>query len=345
VLQFDVLECTSPKDIQNDKIWSNRAMLHTKNIGLLVFEGAQSLNVCGLAAVFAAANDVVAKTAYSVHILSAHGGPLTTMSAITLMTDPMSSVAPRTFDTLMLSGGGDQSVRDAIDIDEVRQWLFQAASRCRRLASTSFPCTLALAQLGLLDDVRATTHWSAASILAQRCPQTKVEPALLYVEDGRIWTGAGVTSAIDMSLEMVSRDLGEHVANQIAKRFVLTGRRPGHIAQVSAAVAVQEKLDHDFSGLVVWMQAHLAEPLELAALAAKAAMSPRNFQRRFRASTGESPVRFLESLRLEHGRSLLSSGMPLKRIATQCGYASAQQFGKAYMRRFGANPLQSLTAD
>jgi transcriptional regulator GlxA family with amidase domain len=318
-------------------------MNHPKNIGLLVFEGAQSLNVCGLAAVFAAANDVVGKTAYSVHILSAHGGPITSMSAITLMTGPVSGMDPASFDTLLLSGGGNQPVQDAVGIEEVRQWILQAASHCRRLASISFPCTLALARLGLLDDVRATTHWAAAAILAQQCPQTKVESEALYVEDGRIWTGAGGASAIDLGLEMVSRDMGEHVANQIAKRLVLTGRRPGHIAQVSTAIAVQEKLDQDFSGLILWMQAHLSEPLELAALASKAAMSPRNFQRRFRACTGESPVRFLESIRLEHGRTLLPSGMPIKRIATQCGYANAQQFAKAYLRRFGATPVQSLT--
>lgn len=231
-----------------------------------------------------------------------------------------------------------------MNVNGVRQWILHAASHCRRLASTSFPCTLALGQLGLLDNVSVTTHWSAVSLLAERCPKTKVDPEVLYVEDQGIWTAAGITSAIDMSLEMVARDLGEHVANQVAKRFVLTGRRPGEVAQVSAAIAVQEKLDHDFHGLIGWMHAHIAEPLDVTALASKAGMSLRNFQRRFKACTGQSPAWFLEGIRLEHGRTLLASEMSIKSIAAQCGYSNAQQFAKAYARRFSTTLIKSRAA-
>ncbi|PQP01949.1 AraC family transcriptional regulator [Massilia phosphatilytica] len=319
----------------------NRVMHQLKNIALLVFAGAQSLNVCAAAAVFAAANDVAGKDVYAVRILSPSGGPVTTMSAVTLMTDPILAGAPGDFDTIVLTGGGNEEVEEAAGLNEVRQWILQAASRCRRLASTSFPCTLSLGRLGLLDNIRITTHWSAAALLAERCAKTKVDPTILYVEDQGIWTAAGVTSAIDMTLEMVARDLGEHVANQIAKRFVLTWRRPGEIAQVSMAITVQEKLHHDFRGLIAWMHAHIAEPLDVMALASKAGMSLRNFQRRFKASTGDSPARFLEGIRLEHGRTLLSSEMPIKSIAAQCGYANAQQFAKAYSRHFGITVKES----
>jgi len=316
----------------------------SKNIGLLVFAGAQSLNVCAAAAVFAAANDIAGKALYSVRILSPSGGPVTTMSAVTLMTDPVLNMAPDDFDTILLTGGGNQEVEEATGMNGVRQWILLAALHCRRLASTSFPCTLWLGRLGLLDNIRITTHWSAASLLAERCPKTKVDPKILYVEDQGIWTAAGVTSAIDMTLEMVSRDLGEHVANQIAKRFVLTWRRPGEIAQVSTAITVQEKLRHDFRGLIAWMHAHIDEPLDVMALASKAGMSLRNFQRRFKACTGNSPARFLEGIRLELGRTLLSSEMPIKSIAAQCGYANAQQFAKAYVRHFGITAKESRAA-
>lgn len=310
-------------------------MPHPKHIGLLVFPGAQSLNVCAAAAVFAAANDVAGKDVYAVRIMSAFGGPVTTMSAVTVMTDAVLDAAPGDFHTILLTGGGNREVEEATGVTAIRRWILEAAARCRRLASTSFPCTLALGRLGLLDNVRITTHWSAAAPLAAACPKTIVDPDVLYVEDRGIWTAAGVTSAMDMSLEMVARDLGEPVANQIAKRFVLTGRRPGDIAQVSTAIVVQEKLDHDFRGLIAWMHAHLAEPLDVMTLAARAGMSLRNFQRRFKARTGDSPARFLESMRLEHARTLLASAMPIKSIAAQCGYANAQQFSKAYVRRFG----------
>jgi transcriptional regulator GlxA family with amidase domain len=122
---------------------------------------------------------------------------------------------------------------------------------------------------------------------------------------------------------------------------VLTWRRPGDIAQVSTAITVQEKLRHDFRGLVDWMHAHLAEPLDVMALASQAGMSLRHFQRRFKACTGDAPARFLERIRLEHGRTLLSSAMPVKSIAAQCGYANAQQFAKAYCRRFGVTVRES----
>lgn len=328
---------------KDDNIWLNRAMQTSRTVVIVVFDGIQILDVTGPAAVFAAANDATGRSQYDVHILSANGGPTRSNCGIVIATEPVSSVFADTVDTLLFSGGDDDAVIAAADNADVRAWVTHASVTCRRLGSICSGA-LAVGRLGLLDGRRATTHWSACAHLAQACPQVTVDANAVYVDDGRVWTSAGVTTGIDMSLEMVARDLGESVANAIAKRLVVSARRAGYQPQVSAVVAAQERADPDFFELINWMKVRLAQPLDIAALAAEASMSPRTFQRRFRLSLGQTPARFLESLRLEHGRGLLASGLALKIIASQCGYANSQQFGKAFQRRYGVS-LASFRSD
>ncbi|MET0265580.1 MAG: helix-turn-helix domain-containing protein [Duganella sp.] len=142
----------------------------------------------------------------------------------------------------------------------------------------------------------------------------------MYVEDGRLWTSAGVTTGIDMTLQMVADDVGESIANAIAKRLVIATRRPGYLSQVSAVIAAHEKADPDFSALLLWLQAHLSEPLDVASMAARISMSPRTFHRKFTSRFQQTPARFVETLRLEHAQSLLRGGLAIKFIAGQCGY-------------------------
>ncbi|KQQ47227.1 hypothetical protein ASF61_00810 [Duganella sp. Leaf126] len=141
-----------------------------------------------------------------------------------------------------------------------------------------------------------------------------------------------------MTLQMVADDVGESIANAIAKRLVIASRRPGYLAQVSAVIAAHEKADPDFSALLVWLRARLSQPVDVAAMAAQVAMSPRTFHRKFTARFGQTPARFVETLRLEHAQSLLRGTLALKFIARQCGYADFSQFAKAYQRRFGISP-------
>jgi transcriptional regulator GlxA family with amidase domain len=309
-------------------------MPSTHPVALVVFDGIQILDVSGPAAVFAAANDAAGHPYYRVHILSARGGEVRSNCAMSIMTAPLASLAPELVDILLFSGGDDAAVLQAADDDTVRAWVLKAGAGCRRLGSICSGA-LALARLGLLDGKRATTHWSACADLAADHPQVRVDANAVYVADGRVWTSAGVTTGIDMSLQMVARDLGESIANLIAKRLVVYARRPGYQAQVSAVVAAQEKADPDFAALIGWIKANLARPLDVAALAEKVAMTPRTFHRKFTDSLGQTPARFVESLRLDQGRDLLASGLAVKFIAGQCGYANAAQFSKAFQRRYG----------
>lgn len=308
------------------------------NIAILTFPRCQVLDVTGPAMVFEAGNDALGTSHYKVHILSAGGGVVQTSSAVALMTRALRDLPTKSVDTLLIAGG-DQAGLQAMAADEtVRQWVVKAASVARRFGSI---CTgaFALGHFGLLDGRRVATHWSACSELAQRCPDVVVDTSALFVNDGSLWTSAGVTTGIDMSLEMVGADLGKGVAHTIAKRLVLYARRPGYQSQFSPMLDAQSHADAPFAALIDWMRENLTQRLDVPVLAEKAAMSERTFLRKFTASTGETPAHFVETLRLDQARHLLATPMSLKEIASRTGYSTGAQLSKAFDRRFGMAPL------
>jgi len=147
-----------------------------------------------------------------------------------------------------------------------------------------------------------------------------------------------VTTGIDMALVMTARDLGAAAAGEIAKRLVLYARRPGYQSQFSPLLQAQAKADSPFADLIGWIQANLAAPLDVPALAARAGLSERTFHRRFAAATGETPARFVEAARLDAARMLLSRGMSLKSVAASVGLFPATRLGDAFEQRFGIPP-------
>jgi transcriptional regulator GlxA family with amidase domain len=308
-----------------------------RHIALLTFDDVQVLDVTGPAAVFGAANDAAGHAFYRVHILSPQGGPVTSNCGVAVVTAPLASVKPGAMDTVLVAGGSKRGLQALARDEPTQAWLRRACARARRYGSV---CTgaFALAACGLLDGKRAATHWEATDILGHDYPAVEVDANALYVEDGRVWTSAGVTTGIDMCLALVARDLGDAVANAIARRLVLYARRPGYQSQFSTVLAAQEKADSPFAGLVDWMRTRLDQPLDVASLADRAGMSPRTFHRRFTAALGETPAHFVETLRLDHTRELLQTGLALKTVAAQTGYATPAQLSKAFARRFGVSP-------
>lgn len=307
-------------------------------VAILAFDGVQVLDVTGPAAVFAAANDAARKMFYRVHILSPDGGNVQSNSAIRLATDALDSLAPHKVDVWLIAGGDDKGLARFAADERVREWTLKASKKARRYGSI---CTgaFALAEFGLVGGKRVATHWQGCSELAGRYPEVQVDSNALYVEDGRVWTSAGVTTGIDMSLAMVARDLGNPIANAIAKRLVLYARRPGYQSQFSPVLTAQARADDPFADLINWMKEHLSDRLDVPTLAAKAAMSDRSFYRKFTTLIGETPAHFVETLRLDQARNLLSTGISLKEIAAKTGYASAGQLSKAFDRRFGMAPM------
>jgi len=309
-----------------------------RNVAILAFPGCQVLDVSGPAMVFEAANNTSGKTHYRVHILSSKGGAIQTNSAVALVTKPLRMLPPRLIDTLLIAGGAASGLQTLVADRSVRNWSVRASARARRYGSVCTG-TFALAHFDLLRGRRVATHWSVCSKLAEVCPEAHVDANALFVNDGRLWTSAGVTTGIDMSLAMVASDLGDTVANAIAKRLVLYARRPGYQSQFSPVLSAQSHAEAPFADLIDWIRENLDGPLEVPRLAARVSMSERTFQRNFTRSIGASPARFVETLRLDQTRVYLAAGLTLKEIAVKVGYLTGAQLSKAFDRRFGMTPM------
>lgn len=305
-----------------------------KSIVFLTYEGAQLLDVAGPASVFAEANEFVRTPAYRVVVASPHGGPVATRGGVTLVTEPVLGLAPGRIDTLIVSGGTGEPLRAVVSNEAVADWFRRAARRTRRVGST---CTGAfvLAHWGLLQGHRATTHWQAAELLRSGFPSVAVDADALFVEDGRVWTSAGVSTGIDMALAMVEQDLGRAVATHVAQRLVLQVRRPGHQSQFSSLLKAQ---GGSYAELVRWIDTHLQADLSVEALAERANQSVRTFCRRFTQEMGASPAAFVERMRLDRARTLLEAGAMAKRVAQDTGFGSLDRLWRAFKRVYAMNP-------
>ncbi|MFI8930089.1 GlxA family transcriptional regulator [Streptomyces sp. NPDC053474] len=197
----------------------------------------------------------------------------------------------------------------------------------------------ALAAAGLLDGRRATTHWRFAELLARRHPDVSVESDALYIDEGRVVTGAGAAAGFDMCLHLLRREHGAALANTVARDMVLPSHRDGGQAQYLAAPVPEDARDERLADVLAWARAHLHEPLPVAELARRAAMSKRSFARRFTAATGTTPHAWLRNLRLSGAEELLeTTDLPIEEIARRVGYGSAAVLREQFVRRRGVPP-------
>jgi len=313
-----------------------------RRVAVVTYPGGQTLDVVGPLEVFAGATrlraheDPAAPPPYSVEVLASAAGPVTMGSGVRLVADRAFPAVHTSIDTLILAGGGE--VRDALRDRRLIDWVRRMRPRVRRLASV---CTGAfiLAEAGLLDDRCATTHWAAAGALARRYPRVTVEPDAIFVRDGSIYTSAGVTAGMDLALALVEEDLGHRIALTLARHLVLFLKRPGGQSQFSTHLAVQAAPRGPLGDLPEWILAHLDGDLSVDALAAQAAMSPRNFARVFTREMGTTPAKFVERARVEHARRRLEdSGIPLKTVAHQCGFGNAERMRRTFQRHLRIVP-------
>ncbi|WHM41279.1 helix-turn-helix domain-containing protein [Streptomyces sp. BPTC-684] len=199
--------------------------------------------------------------------------------------------------------------------------------------------TFALAAAGLLDGRRATTHWRFAELLARRHPDVTVEPDALYIDEGRVITGAGAAAGFDLCLHLLRREYGAATANAVARDMVLPSHREGGQAQYLAAPVPEDCQDERLAEVLDWARAHLHEPLPVAELARRALMSKRSFARRFTAATGTTPHAWLRGLRLSSAEELLeTTDLPVEEIARRVGYGSAAVLREQFVRRRGVPP-------
>jgi transcriptional regulator GlxA family with amidase domain len=280
--------------------------------------------------VFELANWEIGEPIYAVHLLSETGGSIRSSIGISVATDPFDD---RNFDTLMIGGS---AVVGSLTPGVIK-FLRQGLQRSRRVAST---CTGAfvLAEAGMLDGRRATTHWHRARELRTRFPKVKVEEDRIFIIDGPLWTSAGMTAGIDLALAMIEKDLGADVARAVARQLVVYHRRAGGQSQFSALLDLEPKSDRIQSALT-YAKRHLASPLTVRQLAEAAHLSPRQFSRAFHAETGQSPAKAVENLRVEAARLMMEqSRHSIDVIARQTGFADRDRMRRAFLRAFGQPP-------
>jgi transcriptional regulator GlxA family with amidase domain len=307
-----------------------------RRVVILAFPDVQILDVSGPSEVFAVADRIRSGAAYTIELVAPSAGELQSSGALRLIADRGIEDCAGPIDTLLLGGG--LGVREAIRDPRLIEWVSRAAGRSRRVASV---CTGAflLAEAGLLDGRRATTHWSACHRLAEAYPSIQVEPDSIFVRDGDLYTSAGITAGIDLALALVEEDLGSALALQIARTLVLFMRRPGGQAQFSNTLASQTAESASVRDLQVWIADHLDEDLSVACLAQRVFMSPRNFARVFASQTGQTPGRYVESLRIERARALLQGGRHnIEGIAHTCGFGTVETLRRSFSRRLGVSP-------
>jgi transcriptional regulator GlxA family with amidase domain len=300
-----------------------------QRVGFIVLPGFQVMSV-GALCVFEFANKEVGEAVYDVHLLSETGGSIRSSIGISVATEPFDDT---NFGTLIV--GGSAFIGSLTP--GVIKFMRQALRRCRRVAAT---CTGAfvLAEAGLLDGRRATTHWNRARELQARFPQVKVEADRIFIIDGSVWTSAGMTAGIDLVLAMVEQDLGADVARAVARQLVVYHRRAGGQSQFSALLDLEPKSDRIQSALA-YAKRNLDKPMTVGQLAAAAHLSPRQFSRAFRAETGQSPAKAVENLRVEAARLLMEqSRHPIDVIAQQTGFADRDRMRRAFLRTFGQPP-------
>jgi transcriptional regulator GlxA family with amidase domain len=237
------------------------------------------------------------------------------------------------FDTIIVSGG--EIIRSATAASQIVAWL--KAVTARRIASVCSGAFL-LAEAGLLDGKRATTHWDSTERLQRSYPKVKLDAERIFIRDGNVWTSAGISAGIDLALALIEDDLGPDIGRRVAQQLVVHQRRPGGQSQFSALVELGGRTGR-FADLIDWMRINLAEPLTVERLADRAAMSPRTFARAFTAETGTTPAKAVERLRLETARTAIESGNDsFERIAEKMGFGDPGRMRRAFLRGLGQPP-------
>jgi len=314
-----------------------------KDVVIVVYPGVQSLDMTGPLEVFASAQKLIAATGrtepgYRIKIASLDGAPLTTSSGLEIVPGMSLADAPRAIDTLVVPGGAGSA--DASKDEALLDWIKAVAPSTRRVVSV---CTGAfvLAATGLLDGRRATTHWASAARLAERYPAVEVDPEPIYLRDGNVWTSAGVTAGMDLTLALVEEDLDRDAALTIARHLVLFLRRPGNQSQFSATLESQEPEREPLREVQRFVVENPAADLSVEALATSAHMSPRHFARAFRAETGGTPARYVERVRLEAARRRLEdTAAPIAAVAVACGFGTPETMRRVFLRALNVGPAE-----
>jgi len=311
--------------------------MNPKRIGLIGYDGVTALDLFGPLEVFDTAKrrSEKEKPVYETVVLSPSGEAFVTEQKIVVQPQCSLAEAPQ-LDTIIVPGGA--GARNPGIVASIVPWLKQRANTTRRVASVCVGIYI-LAETGLLNGRRATTHWAFANDVSRRFPKIRIEPDAIFIREGSVYTSAGVTAGIDLSLALVEEDTGRSNALRVARFLVVYLKRSGGQMQFSEPLKFQFRSTDRFSELTDWMLNNMRSDLSVDVLAAHTCLGPRQFSRRFKAAFGTSPAAYVEELRLDQARERLSTThQSVEAVAFSVGYASPDAFRRAFERRFGTPP-------
>jgi transcriptional regulator GlxA family with amidase domain len=304
----------------------------SREIVIVVFDDVTMLDVAGAGEVFAEANRFGAD--YRIRIASVDGRDVTTSIGTRLgVTDAISSI--ESADTVMVAGS-DNLPRRAIE-PELVEAIKSVAGRTRRLASI---CTgsFVLAQAGLLNGRRATTHWHDVRLLARAFPDITVEPDAIFIRDGDVFTSAGVSSGIDLALALVEMDHGTELVREVARWLVVYLKRAGGQSQFSVLVEADPPQQSALRKVTDAISADPATNHSVTALAARASLSTRQLTRLFQTELGTTPAKYVEMIRIDAARSALDAGRSVTDSARLAGFGSAETLRRVFVSQLGISP-------
>lgn len=310
-------------------------------IGIVVFDRCQIVDATGPAGVFGAASDLLSRNAnghagYDISLISDRAGKVTTSSGVSLHADAALDQSHPDFDTLICAGGkGTQAFAATPTVPHHIRRLTQGTRRIVSVCTGSH----VLAAAGILDGRRAATHWAHCDQLARAFPKIRVERDPIFIKDGNVYSSAGVTAGMDLALSLVEEDHGRDLALAVARDMVMFMKRPGTQAQYSRHLAAQMAPGGGIRDVQVWLLENLNRSINVEALADRAAMSLRTFNRRFKDATGQTPAAYVQALRVDSARRLLEeSDLAVKAIARHCGFGDEERMRRAFHRNLGVSP-------
>ncbi|MEC3917107.1 GlxA family transcriptional regulator [Nocardia sp. CDC160] len=311
---------------------------------IALFDRVDLLDVTGPPEVFALLQrEMNGETGYHVVLAAETLDPVTTSAGVRVLPDvTFAQIADRAIDTLVVPGSvevdGDGRVR-ALSDPGVVEWVRTLAAHTRRIASVCVGAHI-LADAGLLDGKRATTHWSTAQQLAAEHPAVAVDADPIFIRDQNVWTGAGLTACLDLALALVADDFGDALALRVARQLVMFLKRPGGQSQFSVTlepISTTRRIDD----LRHYITRNIAGQLTVAELAAQAHVSERQLTRIFKTDLGTTPAAYIESARVEFARHQLeTTDNTLERVATLCGFNTTDTLTRAFRRTLDTTPTE-----
>jgi transcriptional regulator GlxA family with amidase domain len=306
----------------------------SRTVVIFAYDGAQLIDIAGPTQALTTANEEGALPPYAVRLVAVSGGPIRTASGVKLIADPLPrAITIDTIDTLLVPGGpGVHSFR------KDRRALAALQRLCMRSRRICGVCTgaFALAQIGLLNNRRVVTHWRSCAQLAEEFPDICVDPEPLFIQAGKIWTTAGVTAGIDLSLALIEQDHSAALATRVARRLVVYVKRPGGQRQYSEPLELQQVASAPYDSLMQKVASQPAAAWRIETLAASAGQTTRTFHRKFAAATGITPAEAVQKVRCELARTLLQTTLlKLAQIADRTGFGSESRLHRSLKRQFG----------